>query len=68
MSLLYPTSEKADVKHTDYSDYSDYSDYTDYAFIFALFVMVLALVGASAIFTPVAVGSGLTSEITSVGP
>ena len=59
MSTLYHTKEKADLKHTDY---------TDYSFILALFCMVLALVVASAIFTPAPVGAGITSEITSVGP
>jgi hypothetical protein len=59
MSLLYHTNEKADLKRTDY---------TDYGFILALFCMALALVVASVIFTPAPVGTGITSEITSVGP
>ena len=40
----------------------------DHGFILALVCMVLALVVASAIFTPAPVGAGITSEITSVGP
>jgi hypothetical protein len=56
MSVLYQTSEKADLKHTDY----------DYGFILALFCMALALVVAIAIFKPTPVGAGIvTSEITS---
>jgi hypothetical protein len=56
MSVLYHTSEKAELKRPDNS------------FILALISMALALVVASAIFTPAPVGSGITSEITSVGP
>ena len=57
MSLLYHTSEKADLKRPDYG------------FILTLVCMALALVVASAIFTPAPVGSGINfSEITSVGP
>ena len=40
----------------------------EYGFILALVCMALALVVASAIFTPAPVGAGVTSEITSVGP
>jgi len=60
MSLLYHSTEKADLKRTDYTDR------TDYGFILALFCMVLALVVASAIFRPAPVGTGI--EITDVGP
>ena len=56
MSLFYPTQERADLKQRDYS------------FILALVCMALAVVVASAIFTPAPVGAGITSEITSVGP
>jgi hypothetical protein len=56
MSLLYQTQGRADLKHRDYG------------FILALVCMALALVVASILFTPAAVGSGITSEITSVGP
>jgi hypothetical protein len=56
MSSLYHTYETADLKHRDYG------------FILALVCMALALVVASAIFTPAPVGSGITSEITTVGP
>ena len=56
MSLLYHTRGRADLKHRDYG------------FILALVCMALAVVVASAIFTPAAVGAGVTSEITSVGP
>ena len=40
----------------------------DYGFILTLVCMALALVVASAIFTPAPVGSGIASEITTVGP
>ena len=40
----------------------------DYGFVLALVCMVLALVVVSMIFTPAPIGSGITSEITSVGP
>ena len=56
MSVLYHTSEKADLNRRDYS------------FILTLVAMALAVVVASAIFTPAPVGAGITSEITSVGP
>ena len=56
MSLLHHTYQKADLQDRDYG------------FILALVCMVLALVVASAIFTPAPVGAGITSEITSVGP
>ena len=56
MSLLYHTSEKADLNRRDYS------------FILTLVAMALAVVVASAIFAPAPVGAGITSEITSVGP
>jgi hypothetical protein len=56
MSLLYQTSEKADLKRPDYG------------FILTLVCLALALVVASVVFTPAPVGTGITSEITSVGP
>ena len=57
MSLLYHTSEKVDLQ------------WPDYGFILTLVCMALAVVVASAIFTPAPVGSGINfSEITSVGP
>jgi hypothetical protein len=56
MSLLSHTHERTDLKHRDYG------------FILGLVCMALALVVASAVFTPVPVGAGITSEITSVGP
>jgi hypothetical protein len=57
MSLLYHTSEKVDLQRPDYG------------FILTLVCMALAVVVASAIFTPAPVGSGINfSEITSVGP
>ena len=40
----------------------------DYGFVLALISLALALVVASAIFTPAPVGSGITSEVTTVGP
>jgi hypothetical protein len=40
----------------------------EYSFFLVLVSMALALVVASAIFTPAPVGAGITSEITSVGP
>ena len=39
-----------------------------YSFILVLVCMALAVVVASAIFTPAPVGSGIASEITTVGP
>jgi hypothetical protein len=60
MSLLLKTdvyqtrNEKADGKHPEYS------------FVLVLVCMALALIVASAIFTPAPVGTGI--EITSVGP
>jgi hypothetical protein len=56
MSLLYHSHQKTDLKHHDYG------------FILALICMALALVVASAIFAPAPVGSGITSELTTVGP
>jgi hypothetical protein len=56
MSLLYSTHQKTDLKRRDYG------------FILALVCMALALVVASAIFAPAPVGSGITSELTTVGP
>jgi hypothetical protein len=56
MSSLYHTQARIDLKHRDYG------------FILALVCMALALVVASVIFTPAPIGSGITSEITSVGP
>ena len=56
MSLFYPTQERADLKQRDYS------------FILALICLALALLIASAIFMPAAIGSGITSELTTVGP
>jgi len=49
-------NERADPKHPEYG------------FILALVCMALAVVVASAVFTPAPVGAGVTSEITSVGP
>jgi hypothetical protein len=40
----------------------------NYGFILALIGMALALVVASVVFTPAPVGTGINSEITSVGP
>ena len=59
-------SHKADLYEGSISD-TDRKQ-RDYGFILALVCMVLALVVASAIFTPAPVGAGITSEITSVGP
>lgn len=53
MSLIYHTSEKADVKRRDYS---------------LIVCMALAVVVASAVFTPAAIGSGITNQVTFVGP
>ena len=60
MSLLHKTNvyqsrnEGADRKHPEYG------------FVLVLVCMALALIVASAIFTPAPVGTGI--EITSVGP
>jgi hypothetical protein len=56
MSVLYHTSGKADVKRPDHG------------FILAIVCMALAIVVGIAVFRPVPVGAGITSEITSVGP
>jgi hypothetical protein len=40
----------------------------EYSFILALVCMALALLVASAIFTSAPVGSGIASEVTTVGP
>jgi hypothetical protein len=65
---LYEGSiQDTDRKHRDY----EYRDATGAAagFILTLVCMALAVVVASAIFTPAPVGSGINfSEITSVGP
>lgn len=39
-----------------------------YGFVLALVCVVLALVLASAIFTPVSIGSGINDEASLVGP
>jgi hypothetical protein len=49
MSLLYHTSETADLNHRDYS------------FILVIICMALALVLASVVFSPAAVGAGMTN-------
>jgi hypothetical protein len=56
MSVLSHTHERTHLKQRDYG------------FILTLVCMALALVVASAIFTPAPVGSGIASEITTVGP
>ena len=56
MSLVYRTDQRTDLKQRDYG------------FILALICLALALLIASAIFTPAAIGSGITSELTNVGP
>ena len=40
----------------------------NYGFILVLIGMALAVVVASVVFTPAPVGTGINSEITSVGP
>ena len=62
MSLLHKTdvyqsrNEGADRKHPEYG------------FVLVLVCMALALVVASAIFTPASVGSGISVETSLVGP
>jgi hypothetical protein len=56
MSSLYHTQARIDLKHRDYG------------FILALVCMALALVVASAIFTPAPVGGGISDQISLVGP
>ena len=69
MSTLYHPHEKVDHKYTDYTDfYDDKAERDVKRFILVLFCMVLVLVLASVIFTPAPVGSGITSELTTVGP
>jgi hypothetical protein len=45
-----------------------YRKHRGYEFVLALVCVVLALVLASAIFTPVSIGSGIDNEISQVGP
>ena len=45
-----------------------HSKVSEYRFIFALACIVLALGVGSTIFTPVTIGSGISSEISIVGP
>jgi hypothetical protein len=52
MSLVYRTSEAADLYHGDYT------------FILVLICMALALVLASVVFSPAPVGGGMTSAMT----
>jgi hypothetical protein len=49
------------IEHVDHK-------HPEYAFVLVLVCMALALVVGSAIFTPAPVGSGIASEITTVGP
>jgi hypothetical protein len=44
------------------------ADRIRYGFVLALVCVALALVVASVVFGPAPIGSGITSEITSVGP
>ena len=65
--LYYEGSiQDTDRKHREY----EYRDATGAAagFILTLVCMALALAVASAVFTPATVGSGIASEITTVGP
>jgi hypothetical protein len=57
MSLVFPrTQQRTDRKHRDYG------------FILGLVCVVLALIVASAIFAPAPLGSGITSELATIGP
>jgi hypothetical protein len=51
MSLVYRTSETADLNHRDYS------------FILVIICMALAVVLASVVFSPTAVGGEMTSAV-----
>ncbi len=62
MSLLY----KMDV-HQSPKETAD-RKHPEYGFVFALVCMALALVVASAIFTPAPIGSGIRDNISIVGP
>jgi hypothetical protein len=55
MSLVYRTNQTTNLEQRDYG------------FILVLICMALAVLVASAIFTPAPVGSGIASEITTVG-
>ena len=59
MSLLSHTHER--ISHTH--ERTDLQ-HRDFSFILAVVCMALAVVVASAIFTPAPVGAGITSEIT----
>jgi hypothetical protein len=54
--LYETTTHRADLKRRDYG------------FVLVLACMVLALVIASAIFTPTPIGSGINDQISLVGP
>jgi hypothetical protein len=57
MSLVFPrTQQRTDRKHRDSG------------FILGLVCVVLALIVASAIFAPAPLGSGITSELATIGP
>jgi hypothetical protein len=55
MSLVYRTNQTTNFKQRDYG------------FILVIICMALALLVASAIFTPAPIGSGIASEITTAG-
>ena len=56
LNLYDTTKSKAALKHHDYG------------FVLALICLALALVIASAIFTPAPVGTGINDQIWFVGP
>ena len=61
MSLLH----KADI----YPGSTEIADRRpDYRFVLALICMALALGVAGAVFTPVNIGSGISNEVSLVGP
>jgi hypothetical protein len=62
MSLAYRADQRTDLKQRQYGFIRDYD------FILALVCMALALVVASAIFTPATVGTGINDQIWFVGP
>jgi hypothetical protein len=62
MSLVHSANQTTDLKQRGHGFIRNYG------FILALICMALALVVASAIFKPMPVGSGITSELTTVGP
>ena len=59
-------SHKTDIYETPIQNTN--RKHREFGFVLALVCIALALVLASAIFTPVTIGSGLSNEVSLVGP